>query len=221
MNFDFGDSPKQMFDKILDGDLDTANQLFADIIKGVANTASEHSYKRARNDMDRVYQERTEKSAEQTVIDELESTYDFFNPGNEQAFDPDAVNETLALQRGFIEQGYSRADAMRSAANYVVTMRRANEGQPEPAQQPTLGGERQPAPETEQPAATKQDSTPAPRKPEDIDRNLKAQQSQPPRTAGEGNDTRDAGLPDLSKLSEEEIDALPEATIKRLRGDFV
>ena len=203
---DFGDTPKQMFDKILDGDIDTANELFSSILRKAATSAAQAGYNQARGEIGEVVQQRNYQEAEGDVIARLESEYDFFNPGSE-AFSTDAVNETLALQQGFLTQGYTPADAMQVAADYYVRVHRPDLLQP------------QSAPQAEQKAPA---PAPASNRTKEVKRNLDANRQQPPSvpTSG-GNETVTNDLPDIMTLSEEEIDALPEATIKRLRGDFL
>ncbi len=79
-------------------------------------------------------------------------------------------------------------------------------------------------------AAPKEDpkglaQTPVDRKAEAVKRNLAAQKAQPASMRDAGLDADKGGqtgaLPDVSKLTREEYDALPEATRQRLRGDFV
>ena len=49
---------------------------------------------------------------------------------------------------------------------------------------------------------------------------IEASQQQPPAMKGEGAALRGDKPVDLNKLSEKEFNALPEETLKRLRGDF-
>jgi hypothetical protein len=204
LQLDLGETPKQLFDKILDGDLDTASQLLTGVLQDVATQAAQTGYEQARGEFQETVTQHGQKNAEQAVISELEEAHEFYNPTSEN-FDNDAVEETLALQQGFIAKGYSPADAMRTAAHYYSTMRAAMEGVP---------AEAAPAPA---PAPA-----PAARAPEAVKRNVEAAKAQPAAVATTtGNETVTDGLPDVAKLTVDEIDALPEATLKRLRGDYV
>ena len=53
-----------------------------------------------------------------------------------------------------------------------------------------------------------------------VTKKIEASQSQPPSMKGEGASSRGDKPVDLTKLSQKEFDALPEETLRRLRGDF-
>lgn len=67
------------------------------------------------------------------------------------------------------------------------------------------------------PAASKPTEKPAPKKP-DIEKALDTQRRQPPDLSTAGTNA-DSQRIDVSRMTDEEFDALPEATKKRLRGD--
>jgi hypothetical protein len=203
MDIDLGDSPKQMFDTLLDGNLDQANELFSSMLKKAAQSAAQTGYEQARNDMGSVVDSSNQKSAEQLVILDLEASHGFFRPGDD-SYDNAAVQDTVAMQEGFIGQGYTRADAMQKAADYTLKMRAVTH----PDQVVT-------APVAPAPAAAPA-ATPA-----EVKRNVDAATQQPPSVSTGRSNPVISDLPDISTLSMEEIDALPEATMRRLRGDYV
>lgn len=205
MELDLGDTGKKMFDRVLEGDLDQANDLFSEIIRNAATAAAQNGYEKARSEMSNVVNQNAARSAEQVVIDSLEESYDFFRPAD-PAFDADAVNDTLAMQQGFIGQGYTPADAMMKAADFVIGARGLNA----PAQ------ELAPAPTPQEAPVLKPT-----RSAKDVQRNVEAQQAQPPAVQTGRSEPVKSDLPDITTMSMEEIDALPEATVKRLRGDYV
>ena len=53
-----------------------------------------------------------------------------------------------------------------------------------------------------------------------VKKKIAASQSQPPDLQGQGNAERGEGTLDVNALSEDEFNALPEETLRRLRGDF-
>ena len=53
-----------------------------------------------------------------------------------------------------------------------------------------------------------------------MQKKLEAAESQPPELQGESNADRGEATLDVNKLSEDEFNALPEETLRRLRGDF-
>ena len=210
MDIDFGDDAKQMFDRALDGDIDTANELFTSMIRKVATTTANSTAQAVRNEFDNTLVQNEQANSEAGVIEVLESSYDVFNPGSE-AFSQDAVAETIAMQNGFISQGYTRADAMQTAANYYLKMHDI----------PIAGDTPPTAPEE-----TAAEATPAPapapkRAKEDVERNVEAAQAQPPTVDTGRAEPQGAPALDIARMSEEEIYALPESTLKRLRGDYV
>jgi len=70
---------------------------------------------------------------------------------------------------------------------------------------------------TQVPKAGKEDTT---KKRREVSRKLKAAESQPPDMPGESSATRGEESVNLNNLTEEEFNALPDATLKRLRGDL-
>ncbi len=53
-----------------------------------------------------------------------------------------------------------------------------------------------------------------------VKKKIDVSQSQRPELKGQGNAERGEGTLDVNSLSEDEFNALPEETIRRLRGDF-
>ncbi len=60
-----------------------------------------------------------QKVALDTMITELESTHDFFNP-NSKKFDQVLVDEVIDLQHAFVAKGDTPASAMAKAVGYVI-----------------------------------------------------------------------------------------------------
>lgn len=201
-SFDLGDDPKQMFDKVLDGDLDKATQLFTDMMQKAAN--QQQAQQPAANvptpeDMKAVVEQQVQemslRQAELAVIDTLEKTYDVFDPTSTK-FNKDLVDETLLLKNTYVGQHYTPADAMQRASAMVLNMNGIATAQPT-------------APAN--PAAVPDSKA--------VKRNVDALNAQPPSLpAG----AQQQGTPemDITKLTEEEFDALPEATVARMRGDL-
>jgi|DEB0MinimDraft_6_1074348.scaffolds.fasta_scaffold00012_41 hypothetical protein len=202
-SFDPGDAPKQMFDKVLEGDLDSANQLFAtmlqDAVKAGVQTATQNIDLRVQDQVRTVNRAQTE----QEVAEELENTYDFFRSGSE-TYDQGLVDEVLAIRDGFIGRGYEPADAMRQAADYVV---RVNRPEDMPQAQGAATAAREPVAQT--------------RNPEAVEKNIAAANQQPPTLPKSSQGTKPPASVDINALSEDEFAALPQATLARLRGDFV
>jgi hypothetical protein len=103
------------------------------------------------------------------------------------------------FQSAYLNQGYLPAEAVRRAANAAVRVVR-----------PEL------LTETAEPkAAVKTRKT-------NVKGNVEASNAQPPKmNQGESGGKTSSEMVDITKLTDEEFDALPEATRARMRGDLV
>jgi hypothetical protein len=126
-----------------------------------------------------------------TLIENLETTYDILNPDSEN-FDKEVIGEVLDLQSAFVARGDTPSVAMLKAVSYVIPEERVID---------EIGAKRT----------------------TNVKKNLDAASRTAPGTNDIGNDSSAGGIstdtPDVSQMSEEEFDALPESTLKRLRGD--
>lgn len=152
-----------------------------------------------RKRMEEEFENRSTHSSNATIeqirldqaIDTITTTYSVLNPESED-YDQSAVDEVLSLQRAFVSSGKNPTQALHDAVHYARI-----EGTPAPA-------------------AEKKRKT-------DVGKNLDTQKRTPPDTGKAGADSDTSGMkdkiPDINSLSEEEFDALPEATLRRMRGD--
>jgi hypothetical protein len=132
------------------------------------------------------------------LIDQLEDTYSALDPNSDQ-YSEAVVSDVLELQSAYVSTGkYTPYRAMLKAVGVLFP-----EGQ-----------------ETAPAAA----AAPATRK-TDVRKNVEAARRTPPNLAKAGLDSaaagEGAGKIDVKKLTEREFEALPDATKRRLRGDFV
>ena len=141
----------------------------------------------------------TQQAVQQVKLDEtiamLETEYPILS-NEAPEFDPAVVQEVLELHEGFMLTGrYTASDAMLRAVSYV--MKDAT-----PPAEPAPPGKRR---------------TP-------VEKNVATAKAQPPSLDGVGADSNKSGikgsLPEASKLTEEEFDALPASALKRMRGDL-
>jgi hypothetical protein len=208
IKIDIGDKARTMFDKALDGDIDTANATFNEIINSIVQNTVEAVRNETMAKVPEAIQATLTSQTLQGVIDDLENNYEMFRTGAEQ-FNQDLVDDTLAMQEAFIKRGYDPAQAMRKAADTALK-----------EHYPDLFTPKAPEPVAETPPAAPK----ATRSPKDVQRNVTAAQQQPPELPGR-QPTGDADFAQLqsrlNELSDEELDALPEATLRRLRGDFL
>ncbi len=134
---------------------------------------------------------------------EAEAQLPFLDPKSDE-YDQEEVNQVSGLVQTFQKAGQTSGDALVQAINLLY---------------PEMDDE---------PAAEKQEEKPAAgaqRKKEAIKKNIAAKKKSPPANlADAGEDGDKHGLTkqiDVTKLTEEEFDALPPETLKRLRGDYV
>lgn len=183
----------------LDRDIEQA-RLDGDVDKIVA------LQKDARNVEKQIYQTMAELAASNagtaaqesvkldTLIDTLETQYDILNPDSEN-FNEDKINEILDMQSAFVKNGDSPSAAMLKAVGYIMPEERITDE-----------------------VANKRRTN--------VAKNLKAAKAQAPGSNETGMNS-DAGGPtsdkpvDVTQMTQEEFDALPPETIKRLRGDSV
>lgn len=125
------------------------------------------------------------------AIEELTTANPIFDP-NADVYDQAVVDDVLALQRDLMAAGNSPSDALIRSVSYIIPHAEA------------------PIPETTERVTN-------------VTKNVDAANRQPPSNASVGMDSDKVGATatgDVSKLTEAEFDALPEATIRRMRGDM-
>lgn len=134
------------------------------------------------------------------MIETLNNTYEVLDPDSD-AYDQDIVNEVLELQDAFVNAGRSPSSALQQAVRYARLEDTVKAAVAEP----------------EAPAAEKRKT--------DVKRNVETANKQPPDLDKTGVDSNKSGLkdviPDVTGLSEDEFDALPEETRRRMRGDVL
>lgn len=143
----------------------------------------------------------------EVAIARLESDYPEFNPESE-SYDEDLVGLVLTKQRALIQEGLSPSVALGRAAEGVAARFLVKEEKPSEESAKGLS------------AAAKQDD----RKTAAVAKSIETQAKQPASTKEVGMDSDklgEKGLPDVSKLSVDEFEALPESTKARLLGNLV
>jgi len=145
------------------------------------------------------FEERNTQSANATVeqirldraIEDLNGAYPVLDPDND-GYDQDLVDEVLTLQRAFVASGKNPTQSLYDAVHYARI-------------------------EGDVPSAKSESRK------TDVKKNIDAANKQPPELDKAGFDSNSGGIkdkdPDVTSLTEEEFDALPEATLRRMRGD--
>lgn len=139
------------------------------------------------------------------AIATLEAEYPVLNPESDE-FDESLVNFVLSEQRRLMQnEGLAPSKALTKAAIKIVSRFAA------------------PAKESEESKGLK--NVESDRKAAQVQKNLDAQKRQPASMKDVGLDSDKVGmtekLPDASKLTQEEFNALPESTKAKMRGDFL
>lgn len=134
----------------------------------------------------------------------MEEAYPVFDQ-NSESYSEDLTNEVVELRDAFIARNYDAVDALSKAVQYVV---KSNDLDQPADSAPSLAGKSSPVDEVAKKRAQ-------------VSKKLKAAEAQPPELPGESSSNHGEKGIDLSTLTEEEFDALPEATLKRLRGDIL
>lgn len=198
--YDFDEKEIEYQQLVLDGEAEKAVALRKEIRAAEkAQIAFEMEQK-----MGQTVQQSQQATALQQAASEMEAAFPVFDQNSDQ-FNEEYTNEVVELRDAFIIKGYDPVDALGKAVNYVVKDRGLDSQTPEES---ALA-----APQQKVEVAAKKKAT--------VAKKLKAAESQPPELEGEGSSSRGENVVDFASMSEEEFNALPEATLRRLRGDVV
>jgi len=146
-------------------------------------------------------------TALQQAASELENNFPVFDRNSDQ-YNEGYTQEVIDLRDAFIMKGENAVAALTKAAKFVLReYDLVDMGESAPA--PSLSGET--APRVDEVA----------KKRAEVSRKLKAAEAQPPEMPGESSSARGEKPLDIASMTEDEFNALPEATLKRLRGDLL
>ena len=196
--FDFDKGELEYQQLVLDGEAEKA----AALRQQTRKSEREQIAYEMRKEMGNTVSQNAQETALATAAKELEEAFPVFDH-NSEVFDQDLTQEVVGLRDAFITQGYEAVDALSKAVNFVV---KSNDLEAE-SETPSL-------------AATKNTQNVADKKRKEVSRKLKAAESQPPEMPGESSSARGEQAVNLGNLTEDEFNALPDATLKRLRGDL-
>ena len=181
---------------VLDGEAEKATALRTEI----RNAEREQTMFEVQQKMGQTVQQSQEAIQLQTTAQLIQEQYPILDE-NSQDYNKEMADEVIDLRDAFIVQGYQASDALTKATKYVMAG-----NTPEPAQEA--------APSKSNGAVVQK------KKKATVKKKIEASQSQPPDLQGQGNAERGEGTLDVNALSEDEFNALPEETLRRLRGDF-
>ena len=198
--YDFDAKEVEYQNMVLDGETDKAVGLRREIRKAERATLEYEM----RQEMTQTVTQDRQMNALQQAANAMEESYPVFD-SNSEDFNEDYTNEVVGLRDAFMSQGFEAVDALSKAVNFVVKDHDLDQVQ---ESAPSLAGKAQKNDEVAKKRAQ-------------VNKKLKAAEAQPPELPGESSSTHGEKGVDLSTMTEEEFAALPEATLKRLRGDIL
>ena len=199
-SYDFDAKEVEYQNMVLDGETDKAVALRREIRKA----EREQLEYEMRQEMSQTVNQDRQMTALQQAANAMEDAYPVFDR-NSDDFNEDMTNEVVELRDAFIMKGYEAVDALSKAVKYVVKDHDLDQPQ---ESAPSLAGKAQKSDELAKKRAQ-------------VSKKLKAAEAQPPELPGESSSNHGEKGLDLSTMTEEEFDALPEATLRRLRGDIL
>ena len=200
--YDFNYKEVEYQQLVLDGEAEKATALRSEI----RNAERQQMMFDMQQQMGQTVQQSQEVMNLQAAAKEIETSYPVLDE-NSAEYNEDLQKEVIDLRDAFVVQGYEAADALRKATNYTLAAKA-----PEllnPSEEPVPHAE---APGLKEVAQKKKQAT--------VSKKLEAASAQPPELQGESNADRGESTLDVNALSEDEFNALPEETLRRLRGDF-
>tara|TARA_A100001037_G_scaffold70362_1_gene62945 strand:+ start:11308 stop:12375 length:1068 start_codon:yes stop_codon:yes gene_type:complete len=152
-----------------------------------------------------------EQAETQKLAAEIEAEFTIFDQ-NHKDFNESMAQEVIALRDGFIQHNHSGPEALRKAADMVIKAYDLRGPASQQAETPTLAAKKAP---------TKPPVDEVARKRKQVNEKLKAAEAQPPELPGESSAAHGEKPLDIDNMTEDEFNALPPATIARLRGDVL
>ena len=195
--YDFDAKEVEYQNMVLDGETDKAVALRREIRQAERKQLEFEM----RQEMNETVNQNQQMTALQQAATAMEEAYPVFNRNSED-FNEEYTNEVVELRDAFILKGYDTVDALSKAVKYVVKDHDLD-GAPEEA--PSLAGKAKSVDEVAKKRAQ-------------VSKKLKAAEAQPPELPGESSSNHGEKGVDINNLTEEEFAALPDATLKRLRG---
>ena len=200
--YDYDAKETQYQEFVLDGETAKAAALRKEI-RAAEKAEMQYEFEKK---MGLTVQESHQANALQQAAAELEATFPMFNQHHE-AFDSEATQEVVDLRDAFITQGFTPVDALAKASSFVIKDRGVVDQAPESALSAPKA-----KPAVDEVAKKRANNA----------KKLKAAEAQPPELPGESSSAHgEKPESDFSNMTEEEFNALPEATLKRMRGDIL
>tara|TARA_R100001079_G_scaffold64204_1_gene33275 strand:+ start:27 stop:1022 length:996 start_codon:yes stop_codon:yes gene_type:complete len=195
--YDFDAKEEAYMDAVLDGDKDKA--------KAIRKEIRQAQRTQLETELTKDIESKVTRSSTETAIRDaasaIEEAFPIFDASSDQ-FNKELTDEVNKYMTGFISSGQNPVEALEEATTYVLqknNMLDSSTG----AEVPVLG------------QAKEQ------KKRSEVSKKLKAADAQPPELPGESSAAKGEKALDIHNMTPEEFDALPDATLKRLRGDVL
>ena len=198
--YDFDAKEVEYQNMVLDGESDKAVALRREIRKA---ERAELEFE-MRQEMSQTVNQDRQMNALQQAANAMEEAYPVFNR-NSESYNEEYTNEVVELRDMFMQRGYEAVDALSKAVKYVVKDYDLGDSTQEST---SLAGQVRKTDELAKKRAL-------------VSKKLQAAEAQPPELPGESSALHGEKALDVSAMTEEEFNALPEATLKRLRGDII
>ena len=198
--YDFVAQEKAYQDLVLEGETEKAALLRQEI----RSAEREQLMSEMQSKMGQTVQQDRELHELNQKASEIMEVFPIFNEKS-KSYDETLTNEVMELRDAFIYQGYGAADSLAKATEVTLLSKKPEllQGEEAPAVDP--------APKlTKAVQEKKQKAT--------VKKKVEASQAQPPEMKGES--TKNKKVVDINVMSDDEFGALPEDTLRRLRGDF-
>lgn len=189
--FDFDAKESEYQTLVMEGESEKATQLR----KEIREAEKQQMMFEMQTKMGQTVTQNQEMVDLQTKAVQLEAMYPMLNQAD-PSFDQDKTNEVLELRDAYMTQGYLGADALQKAVDLLM-------GKPAVEEAPKVDPVQKEIVKKKKIANT--------------NKKIEAAEKQPPAMKGQNKADKKV---DINTLSSEEFAALPEETLKRMRGDF-
>jgi len=196
--YDFAVKEAEYQQLILDGESAKAVDLRSEIRKA----EKEQLMFEVNQQMGQTVQRSQAEQELQAKAAEIATTFSILDE-NSADFNQELTQEVLELRDAFITQGYAPSDSLARATEYTLAAKKPELLKPAEAK-----------------AATQTKNLNEKRQKTTVKKKMAAAKAQPPKLKGEGASKHGDSSPDINVLSDDEFGALPEDTLKRMRGDF-
>jgi hypothetical protein len=180
---------------MLEGDVEKAVKLRGQINAEIRRQAEEAADQRAAQ-REAAQTQKAITNELQATANQIEKDYPYLSTEDGEM----VVPQITALRDAYIAKGMKPAEALRKAADFI-----APRFDPEPKQESKDDEKPEPKQDTRAAAA--------------IARGIKDSAAQPPQMSGVGNRSMDTVKRDVTRMSEDEFDSLPESEKRKMRGD--